>query len=94
MDRLVHQGQTIDRGKRTRCPTKGTQISYLRDQEPELSIPPVGAREEAGCLPTSSCPEESSETAYIHFPSLSPKYPWIGGKECSSQTHSLSLFQV
>jgi hypothetical protein len=26
MDRLTHRGQTIDRGKRTGCPTKGTQI--------------------------------------------------------------------
>lgn len=26
MDRLVHQGQTINRGKRTRCPSKGTQV--------------------------------------------------------------------
>jgi hypothetical protein len=42
MDRLVHQGKTIDR--------EG------RELEPELRISPVGAREEAGCLLISSCP--------------------------------------
>ena len=37
--------KTRQRGKRTKYP-KGTQISYLKEPEPEISIPPVGAREE------------------------------------------------
>jgi hypothetical protein len=54
VDGLVHQGQIIDREGRELDVPKGTQISYLRDPEP--SIPLVGAREEAGSLPTSCCP--------------------------------------
>lgn len=62
------------RGERTRR-AKGTQIAYSRDPEPKVSIVPGGAREEAGRLPTSSCPQESSGTACVHVPSLSPKCP-------------------
>ena len=34
-----------DREERTRC-SKGSQISYIKEPEPEISIPPVVAREE------------------------------------------------
>jgi hypothetical protein len=64
--------------KRTRCVTKGTQISCLREPEPKLRIFPVGAREEAGGLSTSSCPQESSEIAYVHFLFLLSKCPEQG----------------
>jgi hypothetical protein len=45
MDRLACQGQTTDREESTRC-AKGTQISYLKEPEAEISILPVGARED------------------------------------------------
>jgi hypothetical protein len=77
------------RGKRIRSP-KGTQISYLRDPEPDLNIPSELVREEAGLLQISSCPKKNSETVYMYFPSPWPKHPWIGGENCFSQTHSLS----
>ena len=69
------------------------KISYLRDPEPELRSLPVGSRKEAGPLLTFSCPSESSRTAYMHFPSVSPKHPLIGGEDCFSQTHTLSCLQ-
>jgi hypothetical protein len=54
MDRIgMPRADNRQREKRIRHP-EGTQISYLRDPEP--NIPPAGAREEAGCLPTSFCP--------------------------------------
>ena len=78
------------RGKKLDVPLK---ISYLRDPEPELRSLPVGSRKEAGPLLTFSCPSESSRTAYMHFPSVSPKHPLIGGEDCFTQTHSLSCLQ-
>jgi hypothetical protein len=45
MGRLACQGQKIGREERTRC-SKGSQISYIKEPEPEISIPPVVAREE------------------------------------------------
>ena len=38
----------------------------------------LGAREEAGRLPISSCPQESSKIVYFHFPSLLLKFPKQG----------------
>jgi hypothetical protein len=51
MDILVRQGQTTDR--------EGRELDVLKDvylRDPEPSIPPVGAIEEAVCHPTSHCP--------------------------------------
>jgi hypothetical protein len=38
----------------------------------------IGSREEAGCLPISFCPQESSEIAYFHFLSFLLKDPKQG----------------
>lgn len=92
MDRLAHQGLTIEREDYQIMPHQRNPDILLKGPRTR-TIPPVGAREKAGCLPTSSCPQGSSGTAYIYFPFLWPKHPLICGEDCFFQAHSLSHVQ-
>jgi hypothetical protein len=54
----------------------------------------IGAREEAGCLPISICPQESSEIAYFHFLSFLLKDPKHGITAFLKLILSLSHVQI
>jgi hypothetical protein len=83
MDKLVHQGQTE------------REWNLMSQRDPDILTRTenisIGAREEAGRLPISSCPYESSEIAYFYFPSLLLKGPEQGITAFLKPILSLSL---
>ena len=72
MHKLMYQGQTIIEKEQNLMSQRDPDILTRTEN---ISI---GAREEAGCLPISFCPQESSEIPYFHFPSFLLKGPKQG----------------